>query len=456
MGNIEFKDLTLKRQQQVLLDKVNTKIETGTMILLTGDTGSGKSTLFYLLAGLSEIDYQGNILLNGIDYQYISSEDIIQQVGLVFQNPAQQFTMKTLRREMYFALENNRIQVEEMPERMRIAVQQAQVEKLLDQPINTLSGGEKQRAALAVILAQLPQFILLDEPFASVDSSSRKEFIKVLKTLVLSGKTVLIIDHDYSDYAGVVDQWLSLENKKIVSKPVNLLKNSLPKYHLSTVTASTKEVLSLNELTLKQKKKVLLVETSIKIKKGITTITGANGSGKSTLLKAIVQQHPYQGKMFYHCERLRKRRKIYQRVTLIVQEATKQYVAVTVEKELQFSPPKSQKAKERQKRAIKDLGMDQWLTKNVYQLSGGQQKILQLVVMLSLEVPLLLLDEPFTGLDSATCQYFMEWMKELSSEVDFVIVSHRLEPISGYSDHHIELSNRTLTVMNSQEEKVDD
>ncbi|MGY3725281.1 energy-coupling factor transport system ATP-binding protein [Granulicatella balaenopterae] len=451
MANITLENLTLKRQNQVLLEQVNVQFEKGKMILLTGDTGSGKSTLFYLLAGLSEMNYQGKILLNGVDYQELRSFEVIQQVGLVFQNPSQQFTMKTLRRELYFALENQCLKVEEMPERIRMAIKQAKVEEILDQSLNTLSGGEKQRAALAVLLVQLPQFILLDEPFASVDPSSRKELITVLKGLAQAGKTIIITDHDYSDYAEVVDQFISLEQQKLVFKPVSQLKEQVPSYELTTAKASTKQVLTLTDVTIKQKQKLLLEDTSISIKKGITTLTGVNGSGKSTLLKAIVQQHPYRGKMFYQMNRLRRRRKIYQWLTLIVQEATKQYVAVTVEKELQFSPPKSQQKRQRQQQAMKDLGMEEWLTKSVYHLSGGQQKIVQLVVMLSLDVPLLLLDEPFTGLDSATCQYFMQWIKDLSNECDFVIVSHRLAPISGYSDHHIELSNKTLSAISSQE-----
>ena len=69
----------------------------------------------------------------------------------------------------------------------------------------TLSGGEKQKAALTVLLAMNPDILLLDEPFASIDPTSRKQFIQILARLHQAGKTILVCDHDFSDYADVVD-----------------------------------------------------------------------------------------------------------------------------------------------------------------------------------------------------------------------------------------------------------
>ncbi len=182
-------------------------------------------------------------------------------------------------------------------------------------------------------------------------------------------------------------------------------------------------------------------------KQGITTLTGENGVGKSTLLRAMVQLHPYTGAMFLEDKKLSRRfgkKKLYEQMTLAVQHAEQQFVTLHVDQELAFPKEPSEAIKQRQLQAMEELGIQHLLNRGLYQLSEGQKKMIQLITMLSLERKFLLLDEPFTGLDARACQYFVDWLAQKKEQTNFLIVSHRLEPLVGVSEHHMHLSEQKL------------
>ncbi|MDU4305122.1 MAG: ABC transporter ATP-binding protein, partial [Enterococcus faecalis] len=165
MNSIQLKAVSFSREQP-LFEKTNLAIPQGTFSLLIGDSGSGKSTLLRLIAGFAPLDYQGEILIEGMERRQLSTREKAQKIGMLFQNPSQQFTMKTLERELIFALENLGISPEEMNRKIQTALQLVQTQTLFTRELATLSGGEKQKAALTVLLAMNPDILLLDEPFA--------------------------------------------------------------------------------------------------------------------------------------------------------------------------------------------------------------------------------------------------------------------------------------------------
>ena len=204
-------------------------------------------------------------------------------------------------------------------------------------------------------------------------------------------------------------------------------------------------MLQLKNFRLSQGKRVLLEEKEALLFKGITTLTGPNGAGKSTLLKAIVQRQKYQGKMFLAGRRLRASKKLYQHMTLAVQQANRQFVTLTLREELLFGQNMTAEKRRKQEEALTFLGLKEKLEHSVFQLSEGQKKMVQLISLLSLDLDCLLLDEPFAGLDERACNYFVEWIKEKSAQQDFLIVTHRLEPLSGVSTYRIELLQQQQT-----------
>ena len=444
MNSIQLKAVSFSREQP-LFEKTNLAIPQGTFYLLIGDSGSGKSTLLRLIAGFAPLDYQGEILIEGMERRQLSTREKAQKIGMLFQNPSQQFTMKTLERELIFALENLGIPPEEMNRKIQTALQLVQTQTLFTRELATLSGGEKQKAALTVLLAMNPDILLLDEPFASIDPTSRKQFIQILARLHQAGKTILVCDHDFSDYADVVDQVVTLKNGQFEKQPLTFIKTKPQTFQLTTSVVK-QPMLQLKNFRLSQGKRVLLEEKEALLFKGITTLTGPNGAGKSTLLKAIVQRQKYQGKMFLAGRRLRASKKLYQHMTLAVQQANRQFVTLTLREELLFGQNMTAEKRRKQEEALTFLGLKEKLEHSVFQISEGQKKMVQLISLLSLDLDCLLLDEPFAGLDERACNYFVEWIKEKSAQQDFLIVTHRLEPLSGVSNYRIELLQQQLII----------
>ena len=441
MRGIELSGLTIKHGKTTILKNVDMNISPHEFILLKGASGSGKSTLLKAIAGFSPLNYTGTIRVGGKDLTSASMIEKAKMIGMMFQNPTKQFTMKTLRREIVFVLENIQTPPKEILSRLNRAVMLANTFDLLDRELVTLSGGEKQQASLTVLLAMESPFLLLDEPFASVDRKTRQTMIRKLYELKQQGKTIVICDHDMSDYAKVIDTVIQVEKNTLtqVSSDDLFMKHEPPV--LSSDESSTIEILNLQQVSYKQNKQILLDQDSFAFYKGITTLTGDNGAGKSTLFRAIAQCHPYKGTMQLNQRKIKSRRKLYQQLSLVTQDAEKQFICLTAQDELTFNKNRIDK---RCQEAIDYLGLAPLLNRSIYHLSEGQKKSVQLLTMLSLNIPLLLLDEPFSGLDDRAAKFFANWVYEASQFQDFLIISHRLESLHHLSHHHVQLKDRRL------------
>ena len=441
---ISLKNLSYQYGNRNLFQNLTFEFPKGQLVLLTGDSGSGKSTLMRLIAGFAELAYTGEILVDGKSLMDTSMAKKSEKVGMMFQIPSRQFTMSTLRKEMIFALENQQVSPYEITKRIQRAVSEINLQGLLDRPLNQLSGGEKQKAAMAVLLAMDSEVLLLDEPFASIDPKSRRELIQLLAQLRDIGKTIIVSDHDWSDYSAVIDRWVTLNEGRLVGKDTQEFPK-IPSIGSLAVAApgTTSDTLNFQQVGyIGRKGMQLLKPADFTFQKGITTITGANGSGKTTLLRSIAQRHKYQGEMFFHERRLKPHSGLYNKLSFAVQDAQKQFVALTVAEELAYGENYRSDAKEKQNEALEKLGLDG--KASLFHLSEGQKKMVQLIAMLSQDLDLLLLDEPFTGLDDQVCKYFVEWISQQAKHQDFLIVSHRLAPLAGISHHHVTLSNQQL------------
>ena len=443
---IRLKDLQFHRETP-LFDHLSFEFATGALTVLTGDSGSGKSTLLNLIAGFAPMTYSGTILLDNHDLSGASMQVKAQQVGMLFQNPDQQFTMRTLSGELAFALENLGLSATAMIQRSKQAVALGDTQALLNRDLQTLSGGEKQRAALTVLLAMNPPILLLDEPFASIDPVSRQQLITKLGRLRDAGKTIVIADHDLRDYAGVADALVALKDGQLTRLPLTTLTTIPTRFDLTQANAATVSLLRFDQVVCARNHQILVQAPTWQFNTGITTLTGANGSGKSTLLRAMVQLHPYRGRMFLDSRRLRRTKKLYRTMTLAVQDAGKQFVTLTPADELAFGPALTPKVRKRQAAALAYLGLTGKQTGSLYHLSEGQKKMVQLIAMLSLERTFLLLDEPFSGLDERACAFFAAWIKEKAAKQAFLIVTHRLAPLAGISHQHVALADHRLHIL---------
>lgn len=183
------------------LHNVSFEIYEGEWLAIVGHNGSGKSTLAKLLNGL-QFPKEGTIKVNGM----LLTEDTVwetrKQIGMVFQNPDNQFVGTTVQDDVAFGLENNGIPREEMIERVNNSLEKVKMAQFLDQEPHHLSGGQKQRVAIAGVIALRPSIIILDEATSMLDPRGREEVLETVRELKNDHKmTVISITHDLEEAA---------------------------------------------------------------------------------------------------------------------------------------------------------------------------------------------------------------------------------------------------------------
>ncbi len=212
-NSIEVRNLSFRYQKEdahLTLKQVEFHVKQGEWLSIVGHNGSGKSTLVRLLNGLLEAE-EGQVLING---QFLSAENIWekrQEMGIVFQNPDNQFVGATVEDDVAFALENNQVPPEEMQVRVEEALKMVNMWDFRDREPARLSGGQKQRVAVAGILALRPNIIILDEVTSMLDPEGRKELMETIAAIrSQQAITVLSVTHDLEE--------VSLSDRVLVMK----------------------------------------------------------------------------------------------------------------------------------------------------------------------------------------------------------------------------------------------
>lgn len=459
MKNIQFNDLSFNFDQQPILKNITAEFTAGKIHLLTGVSGSGKSTILKLIAGLLP-KYGGEIVAGAVDVPTDA------RIGMVFQDPLMQFALDTPRHELDFTLENCQVPTDKIPERVKEALQFGKVDDLANRLITTLSGGQQQRVALAAATAMQPNVLLLDEPFANIDEENRQLILKQLVRLNSDYNTTIIItDHDLHGYKRLhplVWQLTKRHLTQLSSKNSSQLLTASATPQITTVLPSSTlpAIIKFDELAIKRENHSLLLPTNLGIVKNkITLLTGPNGIGKSTLLKAIARLLKYEGKIEYAGENIQKISpgKYYKHLGLIFQHANDQFLNVTVGEELALGFKTCQNPYFNQQQvneALAALGLNGREDQVVYSLSGGQKKKLQILLMLMRGQETLLLDEPFTGLDPASLKTVLQLIKASQKEEPqtLLIVSHQLSGLDDFIDYHLTMNHQHLNYVGGRYE----
>ena len=459
MKNIQFNDLSFNFDQQPILKNITAEFTAGKIHLLTGVSGSGKSSILKLIAGLLP-KYGGEIVAGAVDVPTDA------RIGMVFQDPLMQFALDTPRHELEFTLENCQVPTDKIPERVKEALQFGKVDDLANRLITTLSGGQQQRVALAAATAMQPNVLLLDEPFANIDEENRQLILKQLVRLNSDYHTTIIItDHDLHGYKRLhplVWQLTKRHLTQLSSKNSSQLLTASATPQITTVLPSSTlpAIIKFDELAIKRENHSLLLPTNLGIVKNkITLLTGPNGIGKSTLLKAIARLLKYEGKIEYAGENIQKISpgKYYKHLGLIFQHANDQFLNVTVGEELALGFKTCQNPYFNQQQvneALAALGLNGREDQVVYSLSGGQKKKLQILLMLMRGQETLLLDEPFTGLDPASLKTVLQLIKASQKEEPqtLLIVSHQLSGLDDFIDYHLTMNHQHLNYVGGRYE----
>lgn len=202
------------------LRNINISVEKGELVVILGDSGSGKTTLLYCMSGviphcIKDGTFSGKVLLDGIETKNVSIENLIGKIGIVLQNPESQIFGMSVEEDIAFGLENIKVGSKEGKKRI------AKWTKLLglyahrlELPEN-LSGGQKQKLAIASVLAMDPEIIFLDEPFSNLDTDSVSIMAKILKKLKEKGKTIVLVEKKIERLLKIIDRAYILKEGRI-------------------------------------------------------------------------------------------------------------------------------------------------------------------------------------------------------------------------------------------------
>ena len=217
---IEVKDLTFSYDDtNLVVDHVSFNVPKGTYTTIIGHNGSGKSTIAKLLLGLLE-KKSGEIKIEGLDLTLENLMKIRNKIGIVFQNPDNQFIGSTVRDDIAFGLENHCVEPSKMDEIIETFAARVKMTDYLDSEPGKLSGGQKQRVAIAGVMAMNPNIIIFEEATSMLDPQGKDEIKKVIMNLHKETEiTIVSITHDIeevakSDYVIVLDKGkIAMEGK---------------------------------------------------------------------------------------------------------------------------------------------------------------------------------------------------------------------------------------------------
>ncbi|SFE12341.1 energy-coupling factor ABC transporter ATP-binding protein [Trichococcus pasteurii] len=201
---IELRNVTFSYSEEdarPALNNVSLTIQQGEWIAIIGPNGSGKSTLAKTINGLIEAN-SGEVIIEGTTLNAETVWDVRKKIGMVFQNPDNQFVGSTVQDDVAFGLENVGIPREEMVKRVADAVAAVNMANFMDKEPARLSGGQKQRVAIAGIVALSPDIIILDEATTMLDPEGRHEVIETIQEIKeKENLTVISITHDIDEAA---------------------------------------------------------------------------------------------------------------------------------------------------------------------------------------------------------------------------------------------------------------
>ena len=216
MNIIEIKDLSFSYQDDIeALSNVTLSVKKGEWVSVLGHNGSGKSTLSKLIIGLLKAD-SGEVIVDGVILNEESVHDIRRKIGIVFQNPDNQFVGVTVEDDIAFGMENLNFPQNEMIQKLKEYSAKVSMSEYLKKEPHALSGGQKQRVAIAGILAMNTDIIIFDEATSMLDPKGRESIMEYIKEINEAGVTVITITHDMKE-AVLSDRIIILKEGKVIA-----------------------------------------------------------------------------------------------------------------------------------------------------------------------------------------------------------------------------------------------
>ncbi len=424
-----------------VLEDMSIRIPQGKITVIAGGSGCGKSTMAALAAGLypenGGVLSSGVIRLFGHPVEEMNPAARSRYLSMMFQNPDLQFCMDTLRKELRFCMENISVPPEQMDATLEQWAGKMEMLPFLDRKLYTLSGGEKQKAALACLFLLGSKAILMDEPFANIDEDGAKEIIRwIVKQNREQGLTVVAIDHRLDYWLPVADEVMVMgKGGAVLDRGINRdnfedhrqVFDQEGLYYPGRYQRKAREegeeqpALTLENVTVEG----LLQGASAVIPKGrITALLGPSGCGKTTLFHALLGKKRYGGSIKADFGggpkeisgiRLKER---FLHMGIVFQNPGNQFITQNVYQEVAESCRRWQPGigevalKKLVEEQLENYGLGQYRKYSPYMLSQGQQRRLAVLAALAGKQELLLLDEPTYGQDYRSTMTIMEELFE--------------------------------------------
>ena len=405
------------------IEDIDLCIKDGQVVLLCGESGSGKTTFSRLINGLIPAYYEGELTGNVyIDELCVNSEPLYKtaaRVGSVFQNPKSQFYTLLADTEIVFACENLGLPREEILSRFDETVGAMHIEKLLGRNLFRMSGGEKQRIACASVDAVKPDVLVLDEPTSNLDMAGMADLRKIISDWKQAGKTVIISEHRLAWLKGLADRVIVFENGRIredlpavafwAKGTEELHKAGLrAPFDLSGIRMETKDAetgrMVFRAFTHKYKKaeaeSLSIDELSVPEGK-VVAVLGDNGAGKSTFARCLCGlEKKCAGTVNYRGKNYKARDRI-DLCYMVMQDVNHQLFTQSVLEEtiLGSETGKQEDPEAAAEEVLKQLDLLDYKELHPMSLSGGQRQRVAIASAVASGRDVIVYDEPTSGLD---------------------------------------------------------
>ena len=438
---------------------INLTVADGECIAITGESGCGKTTLTRLINGLAPAyyhgDQSGSILITGGNISNLPLYKIGRIVGSIFQDPQRQFFSSQLAGEVAFACENYGFSQDEIVNRTNISMKKMDLNHLRNTSLNMLSGGEKQRVAIASVYALRPQVFVFDEPTANLDSAGIKQLSKTLSELKSAGHTLLVSEHRLDWLCGIADRYILMSSGRIKAElnasefcsmdedaRISLGLRGRSEFSVSTLplpNPNIPSVISASGISCKNGKNKIWKNLSFFINgESITALTGHNGAGKTTLALVLSGLSCMQDGCIRIDGKRASRANLRKTVYYCSNDTVTQFFTNSVSEELLLNMKQNKKTICDAKDLLKRMDLYEYKDVHPQSLSGGQRQRLAVCCALLSEKKILIFDEPTSGLDGRNMLLISEQLKNaVKNGKTVLVITHDEEFISECCDYRL-------------------
>lgn len=436
-------------QSEEVLQNISLSVRSGELIVLTGDSGCGKSSLLRLINGLIPHFFEGylkgSVKVCGRETAKSTIGELGRKVASIFQDTKSQFFTTNTTSEIVFAAQNYGVPQNVIKGRLQVEFAELGLQEIWNRDIFSLSSGQRQKVAFAGAEILNPDIYLLDEPSANLDLESILQLRRRIQALKSEGKTILIAEHRLFYLNDIADRIILLQRGQISSVSTCGV-DGLPEESRHELRAADLETLVYQEPEYHQGVPLLQIDGLYHAFKGdcilnnisadifpgeIVTIIGSNGVGKTTLCKLMAGLLKLQkGKLALNGRAIKASR-LYQYSFFVMQETDYQLYTESCMSELILGQSDTESAIKFARNILQEMSMGAFEEVHPQALSGGQKQRVVIASAICSGKPILIFDEPTSGLDFKNMVTIAKILKaEAQKGKAVIVITHDIELMS--------------------------